>query len=488
MLEVASQASRVVISDPNQMAPYDAVELVAKAFDLLVVERRPDGWLWTGNPEHPRIFLDWHNNHWVALSPRASIEDEITRVSPVEIGPEQGCRERVSRERLRQIVEANHMREAEVRLAAGYHCPPSEKAVNRLRSVLAPFVEYLHTGERTVNVAGDHAAGLSRFIGGYPGVKIVNDYTGASSSRKVFAWNHDYLSTPRQLKCDLLVLHYNKLSPEAYDTACASAREIITLVDLREKLADHLDNFGSFIIPVAAKRTSTRVFHTTRPGGLTLDQARSILYDVWARLDPHTTEHYTNSRCRLDDFTSEIQRLLYLDDVNHHTIESRCNDWAGFVNISTVNPMASVYIDLANKAITYNEAAAEVVATPDFIDDSRPTTIFRYLGEDIRVVAPGAYRHGVDSAWSQNAADEGGPDGVPLPFYRRRQIAAAGDAIALENLLAACAYEIISDESSLPPAHRDIIAANDERPAGLEPTGDTNQRSARESAAFDPQH
>lgn len=461
----AAPAERAVIDDPEQMAPYNAVDLCCEVFSVCIIERRPKDWVWTGDRDHPKIMLNWRHRHWNAVDVDlltleqndathsdlalpddfTSDDDDVSTASntttqsvteSVTDGPTHTDLDLFLREKFEKTPEVDN--------AAGYHCPLNEKNVNRLRSILGHFVPALKTGQLTVTVAGDAARGIARFLAGYDGVKLVNDYTGGSGGPKIYSWAHDLFDSSTYLPSDIAILHYNKLSPSAYQSFAKTANIIITFVDLRDELSGYLDTFGGYIVPAAAKLTSSRAYHINSIVGLPGPVARQRVRDVWINLLPATVPHFSNQRCRQDSFIDEVQRLLYLDVVTADTIHQRCTDWrdAGFTAFSDEDPGAPVHIDFHRRTVTYNEAAAELeFAHPEFIDDNRRFTVFKHLGREIRVLAPGEFRPGIDSAWSQNAADEGGPDGIPLPFYLRRLEAANGDCEAALALIAHCGCE-----------------------------------------------
>jgi hypothetical protein len=450
MLNHASPASSAIIEDPSLMAPYDAVEIACRAFDICIIERRPDAWLWEGNRDDPKIILNWANNHWSAVDVDTLTLDQIDDGcldAEVQISPSPAVfPEEPSYENLDVLIRENFSRDPEVETAAGYHCPVTDKNYNRLRSVLGFLVPYLKTRDLVVTVAGDYAHGVVQLLAGYDGVRLINDYTGLGRGDKVFRWSHDLFDCKTFLDCDLAILHYKQLSPAAYDQFSAKANTIITFVDLRHELSTHLNDKGTFLIPSAAKLTSSKVYHVNSNVGLDVFTARRRVLSVWAELIPRTVAHYTNARHRQEQFVSDVQRLLYIDKVTLELAEQRCKEWsdAGFRMISVYEPEAPVFIDFARREIVYNDDRVAVEDThPEIIDDNRAHTIFRYLGRDHRVVRPGEHRKGIDSDWSQNAADEGGPDGVPLPFYRSRLAAASEDRDAAVALIQHCGCEIV---------------------------------------------
>lgn len=467
LADVAPPASRAIINNLLEMAPYDAVDLACNAFDICIIERRPDGWVWTGDRTDEKIFIDWRANHWCAIDIEPA-QDAVSNFAsaaeppgpePVTVTPVASGGEMVSRSELDAFIRDKFSREPAVELAAGYHCPTIEKNVNRLRSALGCLVPRLKTGGLVVTLAGDCARGLARFVAGYEGVRFVNDYTGGGGGQKCFTWNHDLFECDKFLPCDLAILHYHKLSPSAHASFRACAGVVVTFVDLRDDLADSLADHGGFVLPIAAKVTSSKAYHISNMrDGVTLAHARQRVYNVWRALVPRTVNHYTNQRHRMDVFEGAVQRVLYLDVVTRENAVARCASWAeaGFRAVSCDDPKAAVYIDFDSKTITYNDAQAEIEhAHPEVIDDGRKFTIFKYLGRDYRVVRPGEYRHGIDSEWCQNAADEGGPDGVPLPFFRSRVLASAGDQEAAIALIQHCGYEIAGHEHSLRAAASD---------------------------------
>ncbi len=486
LAEFACDASKKIINDPREMAPFNAVELLCKAYSVCVIERRPDHWYFTGDPTKPKIMLNLRARHWSpididtltleihdsTLDPPATCDDLIAPTPDVTVQTHDTTPDTLSTHDdlttptldttiehemnstdLDLYMRAKFEKTPEAELAAGYHCPILNKNVNRLRSVLGELIPMLKTGNLTVTVAGDYAHGITKMLAGYDGVNIINDYTGEAGGQKVFSWSRDLFHSKTFLPCDLAILHYRKLSTLAYQTFAPHARIIITFVDMRDEISDHLDNFGGYFIPIAARLTSTKVYHFNDRPGVPGPLVRKRIRNIWHDLIPQNVPHYTNVRTRQEPFTNDLQRILYLDVATENSVRERCEQWAaaGFTAISDTQTNAPVHIDFATRTITYNEAALEIEHVhPEIIGDHRNFSIFRYLGQEFRVLLPGEYRPGFDSEWSQSAAEEGGPEGVPLPFYLQRLRASEGDAAAARLLIEHCGCEIYHEQRLQP--------------------------------------
>jgi hypothetical protein len=427
-----------VYASVNEMAPFTAVDTLASCLGVLVIVNEANGWFWHGedNTTLNRVYMHHRNMHWMALLPkmpekkimkprqlRSNLKDD--KLTTVKL-------KRVSFDfeeprNLKAIINeaVTHKRDL-VTACRRYTCFKADRIINRLRPLIGNIVPLFCLPDSNFRVAilGDETAHLINFFCDFKGISIIDNYSkNTVKHSKVFNHSYDAL-TASPLPANLLIADFAKHPFSVVDLKRVAPLYIIS-AEITELKRDE-----NCYVPELQSALSTRVYLTNIGEDFKrVPDALRDLINSWKLIVREPIQHFSNELVSMrDSFEGRIQNLFYLDsNASADNVERRADVWNGMnpdmtFSINKPEIYANVRVSFEDKTIFYDKDFFTIPETTEKAAEVQHHCpddgwVFKHKDMTHIVLKKSLYNSDRHDVWQQNAADIGGPEGMPVPYY-----------------------------------------------------------------------
>jgi len=427
-----------IYANHREMAPYSAVDTLAACLGVLVIVNEENGWFWHGedNTTHNRVYMHHRNMHWMALLPKTpnkilhkprhvTFKEDKKKTSVANSKSENF--DFSETRNLRAIINESvtHKRDL-ITACRRYTCFKADRIINRLRPLIGNIVPLFCLPESNFRVAilGDETAHLINFFCDFKGISIIDNYSkNIVKHSKVFNHSYDAL-TASPLPANLLIADFAKHPFSVVDLKKVAPLYIIS-AEITELKRDEL-----CYVPELQSALSTRVYLTNIGEDQTrVPQALRNLINNWKLVVREPIQHFSNELVSMrESFEGKIQNLFYLDsNISVENVEKRADIWNGMnpdmtFSINKPDVYANVRVNFTDKSIFYDKDFFTIPETTEKAAEVQHHCpddgwVFKHKGMTHIVLKKSVYNSDRHDVWQQNAADLGGPEGMPVPYY-----------------------------------------------------------------------